>query len=95
MQMLMASRLTDGRVVFLTEGHEWTDSIDRGAVASSDEAGAALLEVAERAVRASEVVDPYLVAVTESDGRRRPVVVREAIRAFGPTVAPADSRGGS
>jgi hypothetical protein len=64
-------------------------------LAASAEAGAALLETAEQFVQASEIVDPYLVAVTESDGRRRPAVLREAIRAFGPSVAVTDNGAGS
>jgi hypothetical protein len=89
MQMLMASRLTDGRVVFLTDGNGWTESIDAGAIARTREAGAALLETAERSVRASAVVDPYLIEVIEREGRLRPAVLREAIRALGPSVSTA------
>ncbi len=87
MQMLIASRLADGQVVFLADGHDWTESIDQGAVAESAEAGASLLAVAAQAVQQSAVVDPYLIDVIEHHGGRRPVVLREAIRAFGPTVA--------
>ncbi len=87
MQMLIASRLTDGQVVFLTDGDDWTESIDNGAVAESPEAGASLLATAARAVAQSAVVEPYLIDVTDRHGGRRPVALREAIRAFGPTVA--------
>jgi hypothetical protein len=86
MQMLIATRLTDGRVVFLTASYGWTASIDDGIVAQSREAGAELLEIAQRAERASDIVDPYLIDVVESDGRRRPAALRESIRAFGPSV---------
>jgi hypothetical protein len=33
------------------------------------------------------VVDPNLIEVTVEGGHNRPVAIREAIRAFGPTVA--------
>jgi len=86
MQMLIASRLADGQVVFLADDHDWTESIDRGAVAESPEAGASLLAIAAQAVEHSVVVDPYLIDVTDRNGGRRPRALREAIRAFGPTV---------
>lgn len=89
MQMLIATRLTDGRVVFLTASHGWTDSIDGGIVAQSAEAAAELLDIAQRAERASEIVDPYLIDIVDSEGRRRPAALRESIRAFGPSVPAA------
>ena len=92
MQMLIASRLADGQVVFLADDHTWTESIDSGAVAESPEAGASLLTVAAQAVRQSVVVDPYLIDVADRNGGRRPLVLREAIRAFGPTVATNGAR---
>ena len=94
MQMIVASRLTDGRVVFMADGPRWVESIQDGAVADSPEGVAGLLEQAEAAVRASTIVDPYAVDVTVDDGVRRPTALREAIRAFGPTTAAATSNGG-
>ena len=89
MQMLIATRLTDGRVVFLTANHGWDESIDNGIAVSSTEAGDELLDIAQRA---AEIVDPYLIDVVDNESRRRPAALREAIRAFGPSVrAAADS----
>lgn len=93
MQMLIATRLTDGRVVFLTTSQGWTESINGGVVARSSHAGAELLEIAQRAEEASDIVDPYLIDVVDSGGRRRPAALRESIRAFGPTVAAAADAG--
>ncbi|HSG63788.1 MAG TPA: DUF2849 domain-containing protein [Gammaproteobacteria bacterium] len=92
MQMIVASRLTDGRVVFLAQGARWVESIAVGLVAESPEAVAGLLEQAQGAVQASEVVEPYAIDVTIDAGRRRPTALREAIRAFGPTIATTEGR---
>ena len=89
MQMLIATRLTDGRVVFLTASRGWTESIDKGVAIHSTEVGDELLDFAQRA---ADIVDPYFIDVVGREGRRRPAVLREAIRAFGPSVwATADS----
>jgi len=94
MQMILASRLTDGRVVFLADGARWVESIDDGLIAESAEAAAGLLKVAQGSVDDCRVVDPYAIDVTVDGGRRRPEALREAIRAFGPSIAAtADSRG--
>ena len=94
MQMIVASRLTDGRVVFLADGVRWVESIDDGLIAESAEAAAGLLEVAQGSVADCRVVDPYAIDVTADSGRCRPKLLREAIRAFGPSIATtAGSRG--
>ena len=90
-QMVMASRLTDGRVVFLGPGNAgagnaWVDSIAAGAVAADADEAARLLAMAKADEARNLVVEPYLVDITEQNGRRRPLVWREAIRAEGPTV---------
>ena len=86
MQMIIASRLTDGRVVFADEVGQWADSIADGLVLDSEEEASKRLADAEQSVRENEVVDPYVIDVLVEDGRRRPARVREAIRAFGPSV---------
>ncbi len=94
MQMIVASRLTDGRVVFLADGVRWVESIHDGLIAESAETTAGLLEVAQRSVDDCRVVDPYAIDVTVDSGQRRPKLLREAIRAFGPSIAAtADSKG--
>lgn len=89
MQMIVASRLTDGRVVFLADRDRWVESIQDGTLAESREEAAGLLEIAQRSVRDCRVVDPYAIDVTVEGGARRPASLREAIRAFGPTTAGA------
>lgn len=85
-QMVLASRLTDGRVVFFGPGNGWVDTIAAGSVAADADEAARLLAAAKADEARNVVVDPYLVDISETNGQRRPVVWREAIRAEGPTV---------
>ena len=64
----------------------WSTHIGEAAVAGSEAAAAALLELGQRAVSAREVVDPYLIEVIEEEGGLRPARRRERIRSAGPTV---------
>lgn len=86
LQMIIANRLNDGLVVFLASGERWVTAIDAGAAIDDDAEAQRLLGVARQHVARCLVVDPNLIEVTRIDGRLRPVAIREAIRAFGPTV---------
>jgi len=83
--MVIANRLRDGRVVFLDPAGHWVDSIDRGAL-WEPAASAAALERARQDETDGVVVDPTLIDVEITNQVRRPVAIREAIRAFGPSV---------
>ena len=85
-QMIIASRLTDGRVVFMDENGGWVDFIADGVLLETEEDAARSLVDAERGVVGNVIVDPYLIGVIVEDQERRPAQVREAIRAFGPSV---------
>jgi hypothetical protein len=86
MQMIIANRLTDGLVVFYKADGGWDVDIAAGAVIT-DEAGETKLFAAAKADEAHcKVVDPQLIDVTVDGGKPRPVAIREAIRAFGPTI---------
>ena len=79
-----ANRLADGVVVFLGDAGEWTQRLERAAVARDKRAGDILLERAK--AEAFTVVDPYLVAVSEDDaGMLEPLSLREKIRVSGLT----------
>ena len=79
-----ANRLTDGVVVFLNDAGEWTQRLERAAVARDKRTGEILLERAK--AEAFTVVDPYLVAVSEDDaGVLEPLSLREKIRVSGLT----------
>ena len=86
MQMIIANRLIDGRVVFMDESCGWVNEIADGLLLASKQDAEQRLLTAQRAVEENEVVDPYLIDVSAENNRPRPVLVRERIRAFGPSV---------
>ena len=67
-----ANRLADGVVVFLDDAGQWTTRLELAAVARDKRTGEILLERAR--AEAFNVIDPFLVAVTEDDDTRDPVV---------------------
>jgi nucleotide-binding universal stress UspA family protein len=85
-QMIIANRLRDGIVVFLAPGEDWETSIARGIVIEDAAEATQLLATAKRHEAECRVVDPTLIEVETRDGRPHPTEIREAIRAFGPTV---------
>lgn len=86
MQMIIASRLTDGRVVFMGETGAWVESIQEGVTLKDDVDAAQFMSKAQQSAVDNVVVDPYLINVVLEKGEPRPAHVREAIRAFGPSV---------
>ena len=85
-QMIIANRLEDGRVVFMTGDAAWSDSINAGCLIFDEPESARLLDIALESERNCEVIDPYLIDVCEENGVRTPTSYREKIRATGPTV---------
>ncbi|MFQ5982181.1 MAG: DUF2849 domain-containing protein [Woeseiaceae bacterium] len=85
-RMIIANALKDGRVVFLAGQGQWVYEIADGVVAHGEEDAEELKMIAARAEAENEVVGPELIEVTDVDGQLRPVKIREAIRAEGPTV---------
>jgi hypothetical protein len=81
-QVLTANRLGDGEVVYLAADGAWVESIDRAQPLTGAEAEAALA-AGQAAEREQKVVHAYLFDITPD---RRPVKMREIIRAAGPTV---------
>jgi len=86
LQVIIANKLQDGFVVFLTEAGDWSNRIADAALASDESAGARLLEQAKAAESANQVIDPYLIDITIENDKRIPTEYREYIRAVGPTV---------
>jgi uncharacterized protein DUF2849 len=86
LQMITANRLSDGTVVFLAGQGRWVERFDDGYLANDEAEAAALLQIAEAAVAKAEVVAPYLIEVSEQEGRLLPARYRERIRAEGPSV---------
>ena len=93
MQMIIANRLVDGRVVFMDADAAWADSIEDGILLETAADNDRLMDLAMRAVEDSVIVEPYFIEVIIDDGQRRPVEAREAIRAFGPSVRTDQSDG--
>lgn len=93
-QIVIASRLRDGRVVFLAEGStadrvEWAALIGDSAVALDDARANELLAIGEADARARHlVVDPYLIEVKGEGVALTPTKYREVIRCLGPTIRP-------
>lgn len=86
MRMIIANRLTDGLVVFLTPDGDWSVEIGDGIVIEDDAEQERLLDRARGDESRCKIIDPNLIDVTVDGGAPRPVAIREAIRAFGPTV---------
>jgi len=90
-QVVIASRLSDGRVVFLSKGSgppsvTWVSLLSGAEVAGDENRSAEILSLGEAdAEDRHEVVDPYLIDVEEEGGELRPTKYREAIRCLGPT----------
>jgi Protein of unknown function (DUF2849) len=84
--MIIANRLTDGLVVFYKEAGDWTVDIADGLVIEDGADESRLLETAKADEDHCIVVDPNLIDVSVDGGSPRPTAIREAIRAFGPTV---------
>jgi hypothetical protein len=85
-QMIIANRLADGLVVFLSPEERWDTAIAGGALIETETEAERLLTVAKRHEVECQVIDPQLIEVEIEGGRPRPTAIREAIRAFGPTV---------
>lgn len=85
MRMIIANRLTDGLVVFYTDGGGWSVDIAEGIVITEEADEDRLFTSAKSDEDNCIVIDPNLIDVEIDDGSPRPVAIREAIRAFGPT----------
>lgn len=84
---ITANRLSDGRVVFLSETGGWSLSIgDVRLFADGPELeGALAFGKAQEAARI--IVDSYAIDMEVSGEKALPLRLRERIRALGPTVA--------
>jgi hypothetical protein len=84
-QVLTANRLSAGEVVYWSAAKGWVVRLAEADVLPDAEAETALKQAADQ-VRQRAVVNPYLFDVRIENGTPRPVKMREAIRAAGPTV---------
>lgn len=84
--VITASRLADGVVVFQTTDQNWSEDFNHAAVRPDAAASASALARAKEDEARNLVVDSYAVAVEIRNGHVVPKALREAIRAAGPTV---------
>lgn len=84
-QILTASRLTDGTVLYWT-GAGWAEPMAEAAIFDEAEAAKSALAGATRPAAAQQIVNVYLFEVRIEDGVAVPVKERERVRAAGPTV---------
>ncbi|MFO1125450.1 MAG: DUF2849 domain-containing protein [Methylocystis sp.] len=85
-QILIASNLTDGEVVFLGPSG-WERDHRRARIARNAEEAAALEASGKRDISANRVVDVYLADVEiGGDGVPTPLHYRERMRVKGPSV---------
>ena len=85
LQVLTASRLRDGDVVYW-RGGAWADHFVEAEIFRDKATADAALAAAQTFVKDRVVVNPYLFAVREQDGRIRAVEEREIVRSEGPSV---------
>ncbi len=83
-EVITASRLIDGIVVFQAE-EGWVEDFAKAAVYDTAEASKAALERAKEDEARDIVVEPYSVVVEMRSGHYAPKALREFIRASGPT----------
>ena len=84
-QILTASHLKTGQVIFLNEDNEWTNSLNNVRYATDKESAARLEAQGEQAVQWNEIIGPYLIDVTIEGDKAVPVRFREQLRIFGPS----------
>ena len=82
-KVITANALVEGDVVYLTAAGAWARTLEAAEV-FTDEAVAEDVLLSARG-RSGEVVGAYLMDVSLSDGRPRPVHFREVFRATGPS----------
>ena len=85
-QMIIANRLNDGIVVFFAAGERWVPGIGDGLVMEGEADRERLFATAKAHEARCLVVDPNLIDVVIEPTGPRPTAIREAIRAFGPTI---------
>jgi len=87
-RIVTANRLDDGAVVYLGADSCWSEAIGCARLAVDDAALEELLDVAAAGEADGLVVTPYAIPVTVESGAIKPVHIKEAIRAKGPTIRP-------
>jgi len=84
-----ANRLSDGTVVFLDGDYGWTEKFAAARLVSADAELEDMTLIAAHAENFGTVVAFYVIDIDidPASGVAKPVLLRERIRAFGPTVS--------
>ena len=94
-QVITASRLHDGAVVFRAGDGTWVEAIAAAECLDSIDAAKAALAASAHAEADNVVLDIYLIDVARRGEDLVPTRLREAIRATGPTVHPEHGKPGA
>lgn len=81
-KIVSANDLVTGAVVFLDASGQWAPAVDQAAPFADRDAA----EVALLAAPQAPVVDPFVVDRKEGQEGRAAMTLRNAIRAYGPTI---------
>ena len=87
LQILTASRLENGEVLYWKTG-EWVGRLADAELLADAGAAESALAAARAFVAANQVVSPYLFEVRQDRNGLHPVKEREIIRSLGPSVRP-------
>jgi hypothetical protein len=82
-KVVSANRLRDGVPIYFAGNGVWSTKV---AEALSSDDGDALLAQAQADAGFPQAIDAFVVEVVMEQGALRPILLRERIRAFGPTV---------
>ncbi len=91
LKAITANRLGDGIVVFMDADGGWPTRIDTAVVFADGPDLVAAVAYAKSQHDARIIVEPYTIDVRLEDGRPVPRLLREKIRADGPTVVYGDA----
>ncbi len=86
--VLVANRLLDGSVVYLTQDNTWSEVIDHAKRLESEDEKVKAEAMGEEAVDDCQIIGPECISITEDQSKNIPARRRETIRAIGPTVRP-------
>ena len=85
-QVLTASHLQSGQVIFLNEANEWTTSLHAVQLIADEVSAARVEALGEQAVLNNKIIGPYLIDVMIEEGKVVPLRYREQLRIFGPSI---------
>ncbi|HUZ67626.1 MAG TPA: DUF2849 domain-containing protein [Beijerinckiaceae bacterium] len=85
-QVITANRLRDGAVVYFGPNERWVEGLQEAVLLPDPESVKSTLERALVGEKANVVLDLFAFDVERSGGEVRPIHIRDAIRASGPTV---------